>query len=100
MHGWLHALVHAKAAVDPMNEALTQPDDEANKDWLTRGERGALLGIRTVFWFATLFGRWPAKQFVWLISSYYAFTDRKAQDASRDLAATRAGARAQTARDP
>ena len=66
-----------------MSEAET--DDSGNTDWLTRGERGALLGIRTVFWFATLFGRWPARQFVRLIGTYYAWTDRKARAASSDF---------------
>ncbi len=38
--------------------------------WLNMPEKGALLGIRFVFWFATLFGRWPARQFVRLIALY------------------------------
>ena len=42
-----------------------------------------MLGIRFVFWFATLFGRWPARQFVRLLAIFYAAFDRNAKRASR-----------------
>lgn len=51
--------------------------------WLSQRERGAVLGIRFVFWFATLFGRWPARQFVRLLAIFYAAFDRNAKRASR-----------------
>lgn len=52
--------------------------------WLTRGERGALLGIRLVFWMARVLGRWPTRQFVRLLALYYATFDAAAARASHD----------------
>ncbi len=51
--------------------------------WLDQRERGAVLGIRFVFWLATLFGRWPARQFVRVLAIFYAVFDRNAKRASR-----------------
>ncbi|MFW2388414.1 MAG: lipid A biosynthesis acyltransferase [Polyangiales bacterium] len=51
--------------------------------WLSQRERGAVLGIRFVFGFATAFGRWPARQFVRLLALFYALFDAKAKRASR-----------------
>ena len=51
--------------------------------WLSQGERGAVLGIRFVFWLATLFGRWPARQFIRLLALFYAVFDLNAKRASR-----------------
>jgi len=51
--------------------------------WLSQRERGAVIGIRFVFWYATLFGRWPARQFVRLLALFYAAFDRNAKRASR-----------------
>ena len=51
--------------------------------WLRQRERGAVLGIQFVFWLATLFGRWPARQFVRLLAVFYAAFDRNANRASR-----------------
>lgn len=52
--------------------------------WLNMPERGALLGIRFVFWLATAFGRWPARLFLKLLAFWYRVFDRKAARASRD----------------
>ncbi|MGB3052059.1 MAG: hypothetical protein WBB42_13735 [Polyangiales bacterium] len=51
--------------------------------WLSQGERGAVLGIRFVFWLATAFGRRPARQFIRLLAVFYAAFDRNAKRASR-----------------
>ncbi|MFW6051017.1 MAG: lipid A biosynthesis acyltransferase [Myxococcota bacterium] len=52
-------------------------------EWLSQRERGAVLGIRAVFWLATVFGRWPARQLVRVIALYYALFDGSARRASR-----------------
>jgi len=52
--------------------------------WLSQRERGAVLGIRFVFWLATLFGRWPARQFIRLLAVFYATFDQNAKRASRE----------------
>lgn len=67
----------AKNAVAPSGDA------GASREWLSQPERGALLGIQLVFWLATLFGRWPARQLVRLIAAWYWVFDRKARAASR-----------------
>lgn len=51
--------------------------------WLTQGERGALVGMRLVFWMATALGRTPARQFVRLIALWYFAFDAGARAASR-----------------
>jgi len=51
--------------------------------WLSQRERGAVLGIRFVFWLATLCGRWPARQFVRLVALFYAAFDQNSKRASR-----------------
>jgi predicted LPLAT superfamily acyltransferase len=51
--------------------------------WLSLGERGTLWGIRFVFRLATLFGRWPARQFLRLLALWYLLFDRKVVAASR-----------------
>lgn len=66
-------------ARDPSEGALTE-----QKEWLTRPERGALIGIQFVFWLATAFGRWPARQFIRFVAFYYTLFDRAARKASRD----------------
>ena len=76
-------MVFAEAGADQMSEDARGAAE--NTEWLTRGERGALLGIRLVFWFATVFGRWPARRFVWLVGTWYAWTDRAARSASREF---------------
>ncbi len=46
-------------------------------------ERGVLLGIRFVYWFATAFGRWPARAFVKILALWYRIFDRRAVRGSR-----------------
>jgi len=53
--------------------------------WLTQGERGALLGMRIVFWMATALGRGPARQFMRLIALWYYAFDARARGASRSF---------------
>lgn len=78
-----------KSEVRPVSPPVTTPTTTSSKAlaaqaWLTRPERGALVGIRLVFWLATLLGRWPARQFVRFLALYYALFDRSARRASRD----------------
>lgn len=64
--------------------ALVRVEVEARiVSWLSQRERGAILGIRFVFWLATLFGRWPARQFVRGLALFYAAFDQTAKRASR-----------------
>jgi predicted LPLAT superfamily acyltransferase len=71
---------------------------EAPSTWLNQRERGALLGIRFVFWLATLFGRFPARIFVRFVALWYALFDQKARRASREWL-TRVHGRAPRFRD-
>lgn len=64
--------------------AMNGAAEPSSATWLNQRERGALLGMRFVFWFATVFGRWPAKQFVRLVAAFYSAFDRGARRASRD----------------
>jgi len=52
--------------------------------WLTQRERGALLGIRAVFWLATVLGRAPMRQFMRLIALWYFAFDARLRAVSRD----------------
>jgi predicted LPLAT superfamily acyltransferase len=52
-------------------------------DWLSQRERGAIAGMRALFWIATALGRGPARQLVRLLALYYALFDRAAREASR-----------------
>lgn len=63
--------------------AAIEPTGPSSATWLTQRERGAVLGIRFVFWLATAFGRWPARQFIRLLAAFYAVFDRNAKRASR-----------------
>ena len=56
---------------------------EGAQGWLSVPERGAVLGIRFLFWLATAGGRWPARQFLRLLAVYYLLFDRTATRASR-----------------
>ncbi|HEY2735975.1 MAG TPA: hypothetical protein VGI70_18385 [Polyangiales bacterium] len=51
--------------------------------WLSQRERGAIAGMRVLFWIATAFGRRPARLLVRIIALYYAVFDRAARHASR-----------------
>jgi predicted LPLAT superfamily acyltransferase len=53
--------------------------------WLSQRERGAVLGMRAVLWLATVFGRWPARQFVRLVALFYFARDAAARAASRQF---------------
>lgn len=66
------------------NAAKGERTEPEPATWLNQRERGALLGIRFLFWLATAFGRWPARQFVRLVALWYALFDRTARRASRD----------------
>jgi predicted LPLAT superfamily acyltransferase len=52
-------------------------------DWLSQRERGAIAGMRVLFWIATALGRAPARQLVRLVALYYTLFDRTAREASR-----------------
>jgi predicted LPLAT superfamily acyltransferase len=67
-----------------MNDPKTQSTDlELARDaWLTTAERGTMLGILSVFWLATLFGRLPARLLVRGIALWYTAFDRPARSAS------------------
>jgi predicted LPLAT superfamily acyltransferase len=63
--------------------AVNRTAQPSSTTWLNQRERGVLLGMRFVFWFATVFGRWPARQFVRLIAAFYAAFDADVRRASR-----------------
>ncbi len=65
-----------------MTTALVKPTAE-RAAWLGTAERGTLLGIRVVFWMATVLGRAPTRVLVRLIALYYTLFDRPARTASR-----------------
>ncbi|MCA9671224.1 MAG: hypothetical protein KC503_36750 [Myxococcales bacterium] len=52
--------------------------------WLSRAERGTTLGIRFVFWLATLAGRWTTHQLARLLALYYAVFDVTTKRTSRE----------------
>lgn len=66
---------------------MTAPDPSAPPDgdtgWLTRGERGALLGVRFTFWMARVFGRRLTRVFIRALAWWYARRDHAAAAASR-----------------
>ena len=64
--------------------AQTQPPS-TEATWLTQRERGAILGMRAMFWMATLLGRGPARQFVRVIALWYFAFDKRARAASRQF---------------
>ena len=68
-------------------ELAEVPRPASESGWLTQRERGALLGIRLVFWMATAFGREPMRQFVRLIALWYFAFDARLRAASRDYLA-------------
>ncbi|MBL9080126.1 MAG: lipid A biosynthesis acyltransferase [Planctomycetes bacterium] len=53
-------------------------------NWLSRRERGTVLGIRAAFRFATLVGRTPTKLLVAGIALWYRLFDRRSVRASQD----------------
>jgi len=64
--------------------AVNRTAESSSATWLNQRERGALLGMRFVFWIATVFGRWPAREFVRLIAAFYAAFDPEVRRASRE----------------
>lgn len=54
-------------------------------EWLSQRERGALFGMRLMFWMATVLGRGFARRFVSLIALWYFAFDRRARTASRQF---------------
>lgn len=60
------------------------PTEQAGEvAWLTREERGAVAGIRFVFWLAKKLGRKPARAFLRVVAFWYLLSDKKARRASR-----------------
>src|SRR5450432_784195 len=70
------------AAMSGEPHSRAQARQPANT-WLNQRERGALLGMRVLFWIATALGRGPARQLVRVIAFYYAAVDRVSRGASR-----------------
>jgi predicted LPLAT superfamily acyltransferase len=64
---------------------VTQPDaaELAKATWLSQRERGTLLGIYSLYWLATLFGRAPSRLVVRLIAAWYALFSRNINRQSR-----------------
>lgn len=60
----------------------TEPPALAS-NWLSVPERGALWGIQSIFWMATMLGRTPARLFLLFLALYYVLVDRKVTEASR-----------------
>lgn len=70
-----------------MSDASSQPNEskqpsQTSQSWLSHGERGAMLGIRAVFWLATAAGRKPARAFIYVVALYYRLFDRAVVQAS------------------
>lgn len=67
----------------PESLPAVPPPAEDRVTWLGTAERGTLLGIRVVFWMATVLGRVPTRVLVRLIALWYALFDRPARRGSR-----------------
>jgi predicted LPLAT superfamily acyltransferase len=67
----------------PESSATPPATRDERTTWLGTAERGTLLGIRIVFFLATVFGRAPARLLVRVIALWYALFDRPARDASQ-----------------
>jgi predicted LPLAT superfamily acyltransferase len=61
-----------------------ESDGRKDVEWLTRRERGTLLGIRAAFRIATLCGRSATKPIVAAVALYYSLFDRRVANASRE----------------
>lgn len=66
-----------------MSELAEAQRPASDAAWLTQRERGAIAGIRVMFWMATALGRGVVRQFVRLIALWYFMFDRRARLASR-----------------
>jgi len=69
----------------PITQASHESSDPPQATWLNQKERGALLGIRLVFFLATAFGRAPAGLFLRVVALWYALFDQPAKRASKDF---------------
>lgn len=68
-----------------MTDSVAKTDGELDRaTWLNTAERGTVLGIRVVFWMATIFGRMPARLLVRGIALWYALFDKPSRRASRE----------------
>ncbi|HET8932370.1 MAG TPA: hypothetical protein VFN67_02975 [Polyangiales bacterium] len=77
-----------------MNELAQVQRPTSDAAWLSQRERGAILGIRVMFWMATALGRGIVRQFVRLIALWYFAFDRRARSASREFLSRVYGRRA------
>ncbi len=66
---------------DPSPDPSGAPEERTT--WLGTAERGTLLGIRIVFFMATVFGRMPTRLLVRGIALWYALFDKPSRKASR-----------------
>lgn len=67
----------------PPDEAKNDAPQAPRAEWLSQGERGFIGVIRFMFWFATAFGRAPARFVIRFVAFWYALSDRAARTASR-----------------
>lgn len=70
-----------------------EPRAKGDASWRSTAERGSVLGIRIVLFFATAFGRGPARLFVRVLAFYYTLFAGRAREATRGFLA-RVGERA------
>jgi predicted LPLAT superfamily acyltransferase len=68
-----------------MTELAQVQRSSSDVAWLTQRERGAIFGMRVMFWMATALGRGIAQQFVRVIALWYFAFDRRARAASRQF---------------
>jgi len=76
------------------HSARKKPPPSTAQEWITRKERGCLLALRFMTWFAHIFGRPVARLALYPITLYYILTARQARRASRDYLARIYGRRA------
>jgi predicted LPLAT superfamily acyltransferase len=76
--------VRLAAAEEGVTAPAPAPAPAARAEWLSRRERGTVLGIRAAFKAATLLGRTATKPLVAAVALWYALFDRGAVRASRD----------------
>lgn len=61
---------------------------EETETWLSKAERGSMLGIRLFYWAATLFGRRPTRVLVAIIAAWYSVFSSDTKRASRQWLST------------
>lgn len=89
-HTRLVTLAIVRALLKPLGRGQhpveeSEPPQEA--EWLTRRERGTVLGIRTMLFLCTIFGRTVPRIVTAFIMMYYTVFSRAARRASRDYLA-------------